>query len=307
MPDTSTLKLTRSNFGTLLEPGQQKIFFDNYDENALQYDKVFTVEQSDKKQEQITHIGGFGLWEENAEGADINTDSATQGQTATFTNKRFDKGYSVSWELIQDDMYGVLHGITGKNGNAKNMGRSLHATVETEAANVLNNAFTTNGYDGVPLFSDEHPRISGTEEDGNVIAGALTDENLKEACKMLRTQKDVAGSTVIAAIPSQLIVHPDNEFVARTIVYSKNTSGGALNDINSLPNLDVVVMDYLTDEDAWFVKAKNVDNLMFFWREKPIFGSQQLPQTMDYFYYGYARFCAGYADWRGLVGGNVAV
>lgn len=296
-------KLTRSDFGQLLTPVHKKIFFDSYDEKKKQYTKTFKVDTMDAKEATYPHLGSFGKWAENSEGNDFGTDSITQGSVATFTAKRFDKAYEVTWELCQDDQYNVFKGA-GKGGSAQKLARGLAATEEGMAAGVITNGFLVNGYDGVPLFSDAHPLIDSEETCSNLLEGALTDAKLKEALTMMRSQKDEAG-VWIAAHADRLVVHPDWEFTARALVGSTLQAGTQLNDVNTLPPLEVLVWDYLAESDGdkpWYVQDSSMDNLMFLWREKPIFDSEKIDNKMDYRFYGYCRFDCGYVDWRGLVG-----
>ena len=299
------MAMTRTNFGELLKPGQRKIFFDSYNNFEPQYTNVFKLENSNKKEETVLRLGGFGLWEANTEGAEISQDEISEGQKVTFTNKRFDKGYEITWEMVQDDQYGIWKGNVGNGGNAKTLGRSLRATVETEAAKVLDTGFAANGFDGVPLFSTTHPLIDSTAKASNRLGGELNFANLKTACTMLRKQKDESGAAPIAAVPSKLIVHPDMEYTARSLLHSAIVPN-VDNEVYALPNLSIVVLDYLTNDAAWYVQAKDIDNLIFFWREQPVFGAQPIAKKMDWFYYGYARWSCGYTDWRGIVGSTGA-
>lgn len=121
----------------------------------------------------------------------------------------------------------------------------------------------------------------------------------------MRKQKDEAG-ILISASAKQLVVCPELEFVAKAIVNSIKQSGTNFNDINTIPNLEVVVWDNLSDDTGatkpWFIQDTSFDNLLFLRREEPIFGSEKIQDQMDYNMYGYTRFDVGYCDWRGLVG-----
>lgn len=303
MPTTSTT-MTRANFAQLLTPIHKKIFFDSYNERPMVYKKIFKTEKMNAKSQTYPHLGAFGLWQENQEGNVFNQDRFDQGQTASFEARRFDKSYDITWELVQDDLYNVMKGI-GKGGSAKGLGRSLRATEETDAASVLLNGFTNVGYDGKALFATDHPLINSTQTVSNLIEGALSDESLKAALKLMRVQKDEAGIP-IATRATQLVVCPDLEFAAKAIVRSILQSGTNNNDVNTIPDLDIVVWDYLDDPTGtmkpWFIQDTTIDNLLFLRREEPIFGSKQLERKMDYNMYGYTRFDTGYCDWRGLVG-----
>lgn len=298
------VKLTRENFGELLTPVHRKVFYDAYESKKTQFDKTFKIDDMQGREATFPHLGSFGMWESNTEGSDFNMSDITEGEKATFTARRFDKSYEVTWELIQDDKYNVFKG-SGKGGSAQKLGRGLQATKESEAAKVITGGFANVGYDGSALFSANHA-LAGCDKLGdNLIEGGLTDENLKAALTKMRLQVDEAG-VLIAANADKLVVHPDWEFTARALINSTLQAGTANNDKNTLPGLDIVVWDYLYDPDStakpWYVQDSSMDNLMFLWREKPVFDSERIPNKMDYRFYGYCRFDTGYVDWRGLVG-----
>lgn len=303
MPTTAAM-MTRANFAELLTPVHKKIFFDTYNEVPMVYKTIFKTEKMTAKTQSYPHLGAFGLWAQNTEGSKFNHDKFDEGEVASFEAKRYDKAYELTWELVQDDLYNVMKGI-GKGGSAKGLGRGLRATEETETAKVITGGFTNVGYDGKALFAEDHPLINSTSVCSNLIEGALTDENLKKAMTLMRQQKDEAG-IVISASAKKLVVCPELEFVAKAIVNSILQSGTNNNDVNTIPNLEVVVWDYLSDSTGatkpWFIQDPGIDNLLFLRREEPIFDSERIQDQMDYRMFGYTRFDVGYCDWRGLVG-----
>lgn len=303
MPTTASM-MTRENFASLLTPVHKKIFFDEYNEIPMVYKNIFKTEKMNAKKQSYPHLGAFGLWAQNTEGNKFNHDKFDEGETASFEAKRYDKAYQLTWELVQDDLYNVMKGI-GNGGSAKGLGRGLRATEETEASGVIKNGFTNIGYDGKALFATDHPLINSTRVCSNLINGPLTDETLKLALTMMRQQKDEAG-VPISASAKQLVVCPELEFTAKAIVHSILQAGTNNNDVNTIPNLEVVVWDYLSDPTGamkpWFIQDTTLDNLLFLRREEPIFGSEKIQDQMDYNMYGYTRFDVGYCDWRGLVG-----
>lgn len=300
MPDI----MTRNDFGVLLTPIHKKIFFDSYNEVARKYPSIFKVEKMVKKDQTYPHLGAFGLWTQNQEGNSFNESDFGEGEVASFEAKRFDNSYRITWELMQDDQYNVMRGI-GKGGSAKGLGRSLRATEETSAANVIKKGFANVGYDGKALFAKNHPLASSSATVSNLINLPLTDESLKMALTMMRTQVDEAN-ILIAASAKQLVVCPELEFQAKAIVNSILQAGTNNNDVNTIPNLQVVVWEYLSDPTGatkpWFIQDTTIDNLLFLRREEPIFDSERLEGKMDYRMFGYTRYDVGYCDWRGLVG-----
>lgn len=301
---TAAAMMTRENFAELLTPVHKKIFFESYNEVPQVYKKIFKTEKMTGKKQSYPHLGAFGLWKQNTEGSKFNHDKFDEGEVASFEAKRYDKAYQLTWELVQDDLYNVMKGI-GQGGSAKGLGRGLRATEETETAKVISGGFTNVGYDGKALFAADHPLINSEDTCSNLIEGALTDENLKKAMTLMRKQKDEAG-ILISASAKQLVVCPELEFTAKAIVNSIKQSGTNFNDINTIPNLEVVVWDNLSDDTGvtkpWFIQDTSFDNLLFLRREEPIFGSEKIQDQMDYNMYGYTRFDVGYCDWRGLVG-----
>lgn len=292
------MKLTRDNFQELLTPIHAKIIKDEYASVPEQFPTLFDVENMKKKDQTYPHMGAFGLWGKNNEGNTINEDEMNEGETASFTAQRRDKGYSVTWELTKDDLYGVMGG-RGKDGSAKTLARGLRATLETDAANVINNGFANVGYDGVALFSNSHPLADSSSLGDNLTTGTLTPANLKLAMTLMRNQVNEAG-VLIQARGKVLWTGPDNEFTALEITKSTNQAFENTNTKNVIEGLRPVVLDYI-DGPAWGLKDPNIENLKFLYRERPWYNSQTIPKTIDFFMFGFTRYDVGYMDWRGLV------
>jgi len=292
--------MTRDNFAKLISPLHQKFFIDQYKELEEQFSKIFTVENMTMKSETEVIEGAFGLWDKSTEGSTIDEDSMSEGPTITYTADRFTKGYEMTWELIQDDFRNVLQG-KGKGGSAQALGKGLHATVETQATSVLNSGFSNTGYDGVALFSASHPLIDSASTCSNLLSGALTDANLKSGITTMRQTVDEAG-VQIACKPKKLIVPNELEFTAKQILMSVNVAGEMSNTKNTLPSLELLVMDYLTSATAWFLCDPLMRSLVFKWREKPFFNYTDLQKKVDKFFYGYARWTQGYSNYRGIAG-----
>ena len=291
------MKISRDNFGELLTPIHKKIIWDAYRSKPEQYSNLFKSDTANQKTVSYPHLGGFGMWSTNTEGNVINEDTMSQGDVATFEPVRYDKGYSITWEMVQDDLYNVMKGL-GKGGTAKALGRGLQTTKETVAANVINNGFSNVGYDGVSLFNSAHPLIDSASTGSNLITGALTDSNLKDALVAFKKTPDEAGLKVIS-MADKMFIASNLEFTAKTILRSSGPANELSNDSNTLPSLGLVMMDYI-DDDMWGLKDSSFDNLLWLWWNKPLFDSQPIQKTVDHFVFGYSRFDGGYVDWRGI-------
>lgn len=305
--------LASQTFGRLLEPGLRKIFQETYSELPEQYSQVFNVQNSNKAIETDLRMGGFGMWDKKDSAGSIQYEDPTTTQALQYVHEEFSKGFTVERKFIDDEQYGTIQNWT------KSLARGARATIETQAASILNNAFTTNGFDGKPLISSTHVRLDGggmsnqlAGTDGAGAAnGALSDRNLKAALIQTARQVDDKG-IVIQVQPKILVVPRSLQFIAQTITQSQaisrlgDGSNAATSDKNTLPNLRVVVMDYLTSSTAWFLVDPTVAQLNFFWRKRLEFSNENDFDTMQAKYRGYMRFSAGYSDYRGVFGSTGA-
>lgn len=291
------MPIQEQNFQKLLEPRFRKVFFESYSELPEQYPKIFKINKSKKAKEYDYHVAGTGLWEEKQPSGPIAEDTIADGQEVTYTHKSYAKMFSVEREMADDDQYDIIDKLP------RSLGRGCRITVEETAITVVNNGFSTNGYDGVPLFSNSHPLLKGGTADNLLDAADLADTSLKLALAHMRTQTITNEGFKMQASAKQLIVHPDNEFNALTILRSAQTSGTADNNKNVIQDrLGVIVMDYLDDSDAWFLRDPRLSETQFFWRVRPEFKSYEVFDNMVAKYRGYCRFSVGYSDWRGWVG-----
>lgn len=300
------MALTEGQYGRLLEPGLRKVFFDTYMEYPEQFSKVFNVESSKKAIETDLRMGGFGTW--NQKGTMDSTEFAdpTKDEIIQYQHSTWSKGFRVEKELIDDEMYSQIKKMSA------NLGRGARATVEIQAATVLNNGFGNTGYDGVSLFATNHPRLDGGPTVSNLltkasISGSPTttalSENALQAAMILSAQQVDEAGIKIQMNPKILVVPRNLEFTALQITKSVNLPGTNYNDINPLAGrLEVVVLDYLTNNNAWFIMDRTIAQLNFFWREKLNFKSETDFESDIYAYKGRMRFSVGYSDWRGIIG-----
>lgn len=292
--------LTSGNFQKLLEPKFRKIFFDAYDEKPEQFSDVFNVKTSKKAKEYDYHVSGTGLWDEKVPGGPINEEGIESGLEVTYVHKSYAKMITVERELIDDDQYSVIEKVP------RQAGRGGRATVEMTAAAIFNNGFSVNGYDAVPLFSASHPLLKGGVVSNTLGAVALNDANLKAGMLAMSNQLTEEGLKMQAKA-SQLVIPSDLEFTALNLLQASGLTNSPNNDINTLKGrLKPVVMDYLTDTNAWFLRDPSLSETNFFWRVKPEFKSTENFDNMVAKYRGYLRFSVGYSDWRGWVGSSGA-
>jgi hypothetical protein len=106
--------------------------------------------------------------------------------------------------------------------------------------------------------------------------------------------------------PKILVVPGALEFTAEKIAKSIQLPGTNNNDINPMRGrFQVIVLDYLTDSNNWFLLDPDLHELNFFWREKLNFKSTDDFDTDIAKYKGRMRFSYGWSDHRGVLGAQV--
>lgn len=307
--------ISTTDFDELITPIHRDLFFQNYYASPQkQYADYFKVTDMGKATETYPHLGGFGMPAANTEGAPINEDSMSAGDTASLTAVRYDKGYDITYEMIREDLYGVLGGMGKTKGGAvstnapQQMGKGFAHREEVQAAAVLTGGFGNTGYDGVATFSDSHPLADSASTADNLASGALTPTNLKAAITLGRTDNYDEAELLNIARFKYLIVPPALEFTAAEILGSAKQAFEFSNTENSIGGLEIKVNDFMQftgDTYAasnWFLASPDIDNLMFGWMDKPWFNVEKTPRSVDFFAYGYMKFSVGVINWRGLVG-----
>lgn len=289
------MTMRSANFQKLLEPGLRKVFFEAYDEIPEQYPRYYNVNNSKKAKETDQHVSGLAIVQPFT--GVVQYDDLMLGDSVEYTHAEWAGGMQVERKLVDDEQYNVIE------NRAKALAHDTRAAVEEQAAKTLNDGFTVNGYDGVPLFANNHPlRKAGTNTGDNLTTGPLTDANLKNARILMRQTVDDAGRKA-QFVGNNLIVPVELEYTALEITQSTQKAGTADNDINTLRGrVDVTVLDYLTSPTAWFLQDRQRHQLNFFWRVKPEYKGEENFDTLVAKYRVYFRFSRGYSDWRGIVG-----
>lgn len=190
------------------------------------------------------------------------------------------------------------------------LARSATETVEITTANIFNNGFSDNGFDGVPLFSTSHPRLgAGTQSNKPTTDADLSVSSLTSGLTSIEKYEDERGlklptKAVLLAIPTDLWN------VAEELIGSDYKPYTSNNEVNALQKKDLqyFVWHYLTDTDAWFLLAEKPNHkLKFFWRVRPgalrkstDFDSTNLKHLQR------MRFSVGYSHYMGTYGSQGA-
>ena len=303
------MAITTSSFAKALFPGVNKWYGDAYAEFAPQWQNLFTTGTSRRAFEEDVGTSMFGLPTVKNEGAPITYDSSRQGFTSRYNHVVYALGFVITREMYDDDLYDVV----GKQ-KARALAFSMRQNKEIIAANVYNRAFNTSyvGGDAATLIasaaggSASHPNISGgTWTNGPSAAVDMSEAALEQANIDIRGFTNDRGLK-IQAKPRTLVIPKELMFEATRIlktdgqVYSADNTLNALKTMGIIP--EIVVNDYLTDTDAWFIRTDVQDGLKYFERDGDEFGMDEDFDTENAKYKARSRFSFGWSDARGIYG-----
>lgn len=219
--------------------------------------KVTQVLNSDRPTEIRLPVVGFGDIPEKPEGNPFSTDLLMPGNEKRVTHTEFGGAFEVTQTALEDDLHDQL------TKAPMWLMFSAGYTIEKRAANLWNNGFTTEtSADGLSIFNTAHTLVrGGTFRNRPSAEVDLSWNALKDAITDLATEtKHDSGQLALAVQDLILYVPPALEMLADRIVNSTNLPGVTDNDRNAIKsrrNIEVVVNPLLTDNDAWFLVAKN--------------------------------------------------
>lgn len=259
----------RSNFQRLFFPGLREFIFTGFNkEKETQYSQLANVKDSDSAFEEDLTGAGVGLFVRNPESTETQEDRFTRGYSIRYDHRDWALRMGFSHQFIRDAKYNIW------NDRAKDMGFSGRQTHEVLIADIWNSGNTTNGFDGVPLFSASHPYVrgGGVQVQSNILGTAATVSVISVRSMLVQFRKffDDTGVRRIALTPSVLVHAPDYEYDVLEILKSAGRPDTANRADNVIRNaLKPMPYDYLTAAKPWFIGAeKGQHKIKVYIREK---------------------------------------
>lgn len=291
--------LTPTNITALLWPGIRQVYGDAYMQFEEQYSKVFDIDTSDKYKEIDQGYTGLGLASEKPVGQSINYDTTYQGYEKTYTNATYAIGVAIGRETLEDTLYRNI-----KN-TARSQAVSVRQTIEVLAVSHLNNAFSSSyaGSDSKELCATDHPLVGGGTFSNELATSAdLDPTSLEQALIDIQAFVD-DRSLKVHARPKLLIIPSALEWTAIQLLKSEKLPQTANNDVNPAKGImPYVVMNWLSDSDAWFIKTDVPYGLTWFWRRRPEYREDNNFDAEVAKFKATFRCSSGWTDPRGLFG-----
>ena len=296
----STLRSAFSS--TLFIEGLKKVFFLEYSELDTVHPQIYVVETSNKRQETYHTVPSLGMLTAKQEGVSMDFEDLVDGYEKTLTHTTYAKGIRISEELMEDEMYGVIAQRT------KALARSANRRKEYDHALLFNSANATTYYtggDGLELLSNSHT-IAGNPAVTYDNYAASTDlsftaiDDARAAMRRFPEDTTSASGLPLGLVPKILLVPPELETTALELVNSDKKPGTGDNEINVLKGkLEVVVWDYITDTNAWFLLAdKKIVAPVSFTRRALRFDKDTDFVTQDLLASASTRYSNGFVDPR---------
>ena len=298
------MAISRAQLLKELLPGLNALFGMEYARYGEEHKEIYEAETSERSFEEETKLSGFSAAPVKNEGSAIAYDNAQEAWSTRYTHETIALGFSITEEAVEDNLYDSLSARY-----TKSLARAMAYTKQVKAAAVLNNGFTSgyNGGDGVPLFSTQHPLVSGGVNANTPSTQVdLNETSLEAAVIQIAAWTDERG-LLIAAKPKKMIVPPALQFVATRLLETSLRVGTADNDINALKNNGSVAEGYtinhfLTDNNGWFLTT-DVPNGMKHFVRTPLQNSMDGDfDTGNVRYKARERYSFGWSDPLGMWG-----
>jgi len=230
------------------------------------------------KQSEFTKLGYKKMSSDQAYETFVSADAlqppsivgAGQAPRFQITQERYQKqftpvvvstGFQIDETAIEDGKaFSILEKGMSQIPNAFNKTKELIAVIP------FNGGYTETCWDGSAIFSTSHalPQNGGTQSNILSSAAPLSKTAVQNLLTIINTSKDYNGyESNRTAL--RLIVHPNNEWVAKEITASPYNPENANNAINAIYNVlpeGYVCNRYLTNTANWFILTDEMDSLV---------------------------------------------
>lgn len=292
-------------FGASKLPELQAVILADEESYPSMIPILFNEESMDAEIYQTTTISGLRNPVQVPENSPIPFQDLKSGYPNTYTAIKMATGYRIAKEMVDDGKFNFIERAT------RSFSKGMFEVKEYAAAGVLDDGFTVNGYDGVPLFSDSHPLENGAGALGNNIGTApaeLSVTSFRDLRNVLQNTLNENGQLVKYQM-SFLVVPQQLQDTAAEIVKSVYNPENANNAINTL--YDAVKLlpggfwNYLNSQTAYFLATdKMYHHLMFLTREALWTDSDYDMKSQAWEITASSRYTQGYSNWRGYVGNS---
>lgn len=299
------MPILQSQFGSLLLPGIYKHFDLNMEQTPQRRLDLFNVQDSNLYQERGQGVAGLSVnaWDVYPQSGQPGEITFKQLWEQTYDHVEYVVRFHIEKKLTLNDQYGVMR------RRMNTFAMSAIAKMETDAATILNNAFTDTGPDGAELCATDHPGSPDDSSAGNQQSNEGTSTLSEASVSATRTgmmQFHDGEGEFIGVMPDELWVPPELEDRARKIVGSTLEPESGNNAINAqLGRFRVIPWLRLTDTNAWFMVDSRLRRQMVNWYNREPFQVMLYDETTTMLTYeAKLHYSYGYDSWQWIYGHN---
>lgn len=275
-----------------------------YDDNMRKYEfnfeKVFTSKTSSRSSENYLENSMTGLIPTTAKSEAFPEDDIYLGNETTLKALTYKLQVPIAKEDLEDENYGIYDSVP------TSLAKSVQQTSETDAFNILNNAFDSSvqtGGDGKELCATDHVLVGGGSWSNEMSTPAqLSMTSFEQAVIDLMNMPNSRGLNM-KVTPTKLLVSPSFHKKAMEITGSMKDPESAQNANNPYNGMvEVLATPYLTNTNYWFLTT-DVEGLVCQKRKFPAeFENATREANGDALFRVYYRLKFGWTDPRSVYG-----
>lgn len=302
-----------NSFPTLLDERYREIEQQLLSSEIDMIPDMYTIRESDRRQERRGSVGEFGAWPEFD--GELSYDRMYEQYNFTATPREYSVGMRITQRMLEDDLSGIWDGdMYEPMARAGIYTRQQHGVRVLQFATSNDQTFYIRS-EGVALASDSHttrtPGASTTTGFDNLATAALSPTSYRaNRIQMRQFRNDRAQIANIIA--DELWVPIDLEPRAQEILWSDRHPDSAENRINPessarMPTMIKVAIHW-TDTNDWCLMngALRKRNQSWFERVKPAYRTIGDFDTFQVKVSGRGRWGTGILDWRHMMFASVA-
>lgn len=295
--------MTSQNLAFVLDEVVSGIAYEAFYEDQFMMPLLYDVRTSERKRERLASLAGLTLYSQKTNGAEPASDNVIQEFEKDFIHVSYGKKVSIERELVDDEEWGLLVDV------GQQIGMLAAQTMEVTAAAAWSDFFTGATYkaeDNLSVCNSAHLNVDAGNSQSNTGTSDLDFAGIKAARIAMRKFTNYRGDKM-SVHPKLLVVPTDLEEVAWEMIRSTGKPDTANNNANMYNGMfDLVVWDFLTDTNAWFMVDPRLMKLNLIWFQRialEVFGDGNL-FTGTRNIGGYYRAALGVRDWRWIYGNN---
>lgn len=285
---------------------------------------LFSMATSSNWAEKETENTGIDSWEPMAENGEIPLGGMQEGYSRIFEHIEFSKGFAITRKMMDDAKLLKVRDVTEQLMTSYYRTRELFghqlyidAALGKTVAKFKGWNVPIHCADGKPLFHQEHPSIVDKKlKQCNICSDAFSADALAAAESEMQNFKGYTEEEIATVVPDTIVI--PNDWKMKQTVFAAVGSDKDPNSSNNGFNYhfgrwNVIVDPYLNPlleggAKPWFLLASSYNQQMGGGRwydhtKAEIDAEKKTNRTR--LLTGYARWSAGFKDWRYIYGGGM--